>query len=34
MSKRVELLEKKGEFLKRELDTFRAALDRDWETFF
>jgi len=26
MSKRVELLEKKGEFLKRELDTFRAAL--------
>lgn len=26
MSKRIELLEKKGEFLKRELDTFRAAL--------
>ena len=26
MSKRVELLEKKGEFLKRELDTFRASL--------
>ena len=25
MSKRIELLEKKGEFLKRELDTFRAA---------
>lgn len=26
MSKRIELLEKKGEFLKRELDTFRATL--------
>ena len=26
MSKRIELLEKKGEFLKRELDIFRAAL--------
>ena len=26
MSKRIELLEKKGKFLKRELDTFRAAL--------
>ena len=27
MSKRVELLEKKGEFLKRELDTFRTTLE-------